>query len=369
MSRTCRACTQKCCTSHSNRTLSLNGLSFFKVMMGNFRSHLPSGQYRCQFGLNQLGICKINCQRYSDGIAVRGPKPPIITVAVLEFGMYHLKVSSEIPSHCANQIQSQGCKDAILEGPSGYLWHVILCCTGASSCFRDGWENFVSDNSIEADDVLVVRHVIDTHFLVQIFGSCGYEKQSTFTIENHGSCCLKKEDLSIICNQRWCGHKEKTTNASVFLENNFVVEQKRSENIMRIKNLTPLQNENSSNIRDIEEMDMGILPSKGKQVHIAEASYTEACISNDSPESLDNHVLLTPPKIDIKHAIRLPKSRCQVSGNQVGLCAEQPIVLDDEEDLSAEASSAYTRDLATVEACDHSGFEVLQEKPLGVGKF
>eukprot|EP01018_Ginkgo_biloba_P013796 Gb_25164 [translate_table: standard] len=279
-----------------------------------------------------------------------------------------LPLTSGNPFTLCKSIQSQGCKDAILEGPSGYLWHVILCCTGASSCFRDGWENFVSDNSIEADDVLVVRHVIDTHFLVQIFGSCGYEKQSTFTIENHGSCCLKKEDLSIICNQRWCGHKEKTTNASVFLENNFVVEQKRSENIMRIKNLT-LQNENSSNIKEIEDMDMGILPSKGKQVHIAEASYTEACISNDSPESLDNHVLLTPPKIDIKHAIRLPKSRCQVSGNQVGLCAEQPIVLDDEEDLSVEASSAYTRDLATVEACDHSGFEVLQEKPLGVGDY
>lgn len=72
------------------------------------------------------------------------------------------------------------CKDAILQGPSGHLWHVNLCCADTLAFFTNDWENFVSDQSIEADDILVFRHVHDVHFSVQVFGPSGCEKHNSF---------------------------------------------------------------------------------------------------------------------------------------------------------------------------------------------
>eukprot|EP01018_Ginkgo_biloba_P005492 Gb_37791 [translate_table: standard] len=166
MSKTCRGCTLKCWQTHTKRTL--NNFSFFKVMMGNFSSFL------------------------------------------------------EIPSEFANQMQYRTCKDAILEGPSGHLWHIHLCCTDSLPSFKDGWESFVSDHCIQSQDILVFRHIIDTHFSVQIFEPSGNEKLSTYSVENHRSCCLKMGNLSKICKKRRCTiNRGKPIESCVILEDAF----------------------------------------------------------------------------------------------------------------------------------------------------
>lgn len=45
-----------------------------------------------------------------------------------------------------------------------------------------GWKSFVSDHSIEFGDFLVFKHAGKSHFIVQIFGQSGCEKQSAFTV-------------------------------------------------------------------------------------------------------------------------------------------------------------------------------------------
>ena len=77
-------------------------------------------------------------------------------------------ISQEIPSGYSEHIHVKGCRDAILEGPSGYLWHVMIYGSGTSAFFKDGWEIFVSDHSIQPNDFIIFRHVNDMHFLVQI---------------------------------------------------------------------------------------------------------------------------------------------------------------------------------------------------------
>ncbi|GLJ44728.1 hypothetical protein SUGI_0940490 [Cryptomeria japonica] len=76
----------------------------------------------------------------------------------------------EIPDEIASRMNVRVCKDVILTGPSGHLWHVKLCHTDVSAYFTDGWQGFVADNRIKAKDILVFRHARDMHFVVQVFG-------------------------------------------------------------------------------------------------------------------------------------------------------------------------------------------------------
>ena len=92
------------------------------------------------------------------------------------------------------KIMQQGVyKYAILQGPSGHLWHVNLCCADTLAFFTDGWENFVSDQSIEAKDILVFRHVHDVHFFVQVFGPSGCDKHNSFLFKTKPHVVSKKE--------------------------------------------------------------------------------------------------------------------------------------------------------------------------------
>ena len=61
-------------------------------------------------------------------------------------------------------------EEAILQAPSGQLWHVNLCYVKAWAAFTNGWESFVSEQFIEVGDILVSGHVGNVHFLVKIFG-------------------------------------------------------------------------------------------------------------------------------------------------------------------------------------------------------
>ena len=59
-------------------------------------------------------------------------------------------------------------KNAILQGPSGKLWHVNLCYAKMLVVFTNGWESFVSKQFIEVGDIFVFIHVGNVHFVVTI---------------------------------------------------------------------------------------------------------------------------------------------------------------------------------------------------------
>jgi hypothetical protein len=111
------------------------------------------------------------------------------------------------------------CRDAILQGPSGHLWYVNLCCDNTWASFTDGWESFVSDQFIEVGDILVFRHMGDVHFAVQVFGPSGCEKQSAFSFQNYTSCSFRKGNLNLstICDKKRSEHQHNSTTASVSL--------------------------------------------------------------------------------------------------------------------------------------------------------
>ena len=76
----------------------------------------------------------------------------------------------EIPAEFAGKMNFRDFKDAILVGPNGHLWHVKFFGTGVSVSFKDGWQDFVSDNHIKVKDILVVKHLRNIYFVVQVFG-------------------------------------------------------------------------------------------------------------------------------------------------------------------------------------------------------
>jgi hypothetical protein len=135
----------------------------------------------------------------------------VITVLLVYFCLLQ-----GIPTDFVKRMQYGVCKDAILQGPSGHLWHVNLCCANTWASFTDGWESFVSDQFIEVGDILVFRHVDDVHFAVQVFGPSGCEKQSAFSFQNYTSCCFRKRNLNLstICNKKRCEHRQNSTTAS-----------------------------------------------------------------------------------------------------------------------------------------------------------
>ncbi|GLJ53415.1 hypothetical protein SUGI_1139080 [Cryptomeria japonica] len=128
----------------------------------------------------------------------------------------------EIPDKFAMRIKCRRCRDAILHGPSGYLWRVNLCYTNASASFTDGWHSFVSDNGVAAKDILVFSYVNDTYFVVQVFGPNYCEKQSASALQSYTSSCLKQETPPKVCNQKRCEHRKVPTKPSAAVHISFV---------------------------------------------------------------------------------------------------------------------------------------------------
>eukprot|EP01018_Ginkgo_biloba_P005502 Gb_04200 [translate_table: standard] len=255
----------------------------------------------------------------------------------------------EIPLE--NQIQNQNFKIAILEGPSGHLWHVILCYTNARASFKDGWENFVSFHSIQAQDTLVFRHVIDTYFSVQIFGSNGSEKQSTFTVDKCRSHCLKEETPFPNCKERK-SDDEKTAKSFLCISISSDAEKDTNKDT-NVDILTTSLNESSScNIAKI-----GVTPSKRKKVHTVKAAHAETNMFSGRPVSSNNHVPLNASKTNTKDTVELNKLNLDALRNLVGWTAEMPIILDAEEEVNAQCSHGHKHDRVKVKAC-----EILQEE-------
>ncbi|KAG9446316.1 hypothetical protein H6P81_012444 [Aristolochia fimbriata] len=90
-------------------------------------------------------------------------------------------------SHTGNLID----QEKYLEDISGRRWPVKLCTVKGSLAFKCGWRDFVLDHSLEYGDLLLFRY-IDSHFLVEIFGTSACEKLNFLEAET-GSCQKGKQ--------------------------------------------------------------------------------------------------------------------------------------------------------------------------------
>lgn len=113
----------------------------------------------------------------------------------------------EIPAEVAIRMKFKACEFAVLKGPSGHLWYASFCCSDNYVFLKDGWLNFVSDNGIAAEDILVFRHVIDLYFVVQVFGEASYDKNN-ISLQNYASSCLREGIISGNCSQKSCEHSK-----------------------------------------------------------------------------------------------------------------------------------------------------------------
>ncbi|KAF3336709.1 DnaJ subfamily B member 5 [Carex littledalei] len=73
-----------------------------------------------------------------------------------------------------------------LEGPSGYTWHVKIMRSESDNTFalQSGWKEFVTDNKIYENDILVFTYKDNSSFKVLIFDRSGCEKVAPFFAKN-----------------------------------------------------------------------------------------------------------------------------------------------------------------------------------------
>ena len=62
-----------------------------------------------------------------------------------------------IPTNFMKRMQCEVCKDVILEGPIGHLWHVNLCYDDTPTCFIDAWESFIFYHFIKGENIFLFR--------------------------------------------------------------------------------------------------------------------------------------------------------------------------------------------------------------------
>lgn len=91
-----------------------------------------------------------------------------------------------------------------LKGPSGLLWTVGLTTKDDAVFFKHGWEEFVKDHSLEANDLLVFRYNGESQFDVLMFDAENLcEKEASYFVRKCGhakhenGCLTKKKSREI----------------------------------------------------------------------------------------------------------------------------------------------------------------------------
>ncbi|KAF8405107.1 hypothetical protein HHK36_010005 [Tetracentron sinense] len=87
---------------------------------------------------------------------------------------------------------------AILKDPLGRFWHVEVEKVQNDFFFKNGWQGYVKDHSLELGDFLIFRYNGNSLFDVKIFGRTGCEKEETLAYRNADmtSSYIKKEGQS-----------------------------------------------------------------------------------------------------------------------------------------------------------------------------
>ena len=73
-------------------------------------------------------------------------------------------------------------KKAILKDQTGKSWHVGLEQSNRRLCFKNGWQCFASDHSLEFGDFLIFKFNRSSLFEVKIFSKTGCKKEEAAPI-------------------------------------------------------------------------------------------------------------------------------------------------------------------------------------------
>ncbi|KAJ3695072.1 hypothetical protein LUZ60_000449 [Juncus effusus] len=74
-------------------------------------------------------------------------------------------------------------KTAMLEGPTGRIWHVKIEKRGNNTYFTNGWDKFAQDHILKEHEFLVFRYNGNLHFYVLMFDTSACEKEDSFLKE------------------------------------------------------------------------------------------------------------------------------------------------------------------------------------------
>ncbi|KAK1276559.1 B3 domain-containing protein [Acorus gramineus] len=81
-----------------------------------------------------------------------------------------------IPPKVVNFLSDKTYKRAVLQGPTGCIWHIKLGKATKGWYITDGWTDFVNDHSLKESDLLFFKYDGITHFKVKIFDQSACEK-------------------------------------------------------------------------------------------------------------------------------------------------------------------------------------------------
>lgn len=85
--------------------------------------------------------------------------------------------SLQIPTDFKRYTGENLCGKSILRSSRGRQWYVELENFGGCFFFQDGWETFVADNGVSLEDFLVFFYDGDLGFDVKIYGISGCQKE------------------------------------------------------------------------------------------------------------------------------------------------------------------------------------------------
>ncbi|XVF59526.1 hypothetical protein PTKIN_Ptkin07bG0283100 [Pterospermum kingtungense] len=109
---------------------------------------------------------------------------------------HHLRIPRKFMSNFRENLSGS----INLRGPSGFMWTVEVVRIFDDVVLLNGWEIFVEEHSLVADDVLVFRFDGNSTFNVVIFDKSGCEREGSYFVKKHtnvcstGRCVLQKED-------------------------------------------------------------------------------------------------------------------------------------------------------------------------------
>jgi len=91
-----------------------------------------------------------------------------------------------LPKTFSDNLNKKLPENVTLKGPSGAAWNIRLTTRDDTVYFVDGWQQFMNDHSLKANDFLVCKFNGESHFEVLIFdGESFCEKEASYFV---GKC-------------------------------------------------------------------------------------------------------------------------------------------------------------------------------------
>ncbi|XP_039688815.1 putative B3 domain-containing protein Os03g0621600 isoform X2 [Medicago truncatula] len=92
-----------------------------------------------------------------------------------------------LPKTFSDNLNKKLPENVTLKGPSGVTWNIRLTTRDGFVYFVDGWQQFMNDHSLKANDFLVCKYNGESHFEVLIFdGESFCEKEASYFVEKCG---------------------------------------------------------------------------------------------------------------------------------------------------------------------------------------